>query len=104
VGAIAAGMFDDLVFRERPDARGRPAGEVLRLLREGALSAGFPSGRIHQLMQEPDATEASLRAARPGDLVVLLPTEVEAVWKQVMDFDGVHAPFSADQVQGVPGE
>jgi cyanophycin synthetase len=104
VGAIAAGMFDDLVFRERPDSRGRPSGEVLRLLREGALSTGFPADRIHQLMQEPDATEASLRAAKPGDLVVLLPTEVEAVWKQVMDFDGVHAPFPADQVQGVPGE
>ncbi|MBW3559674.1 MAG: cyanophycin synthetase, partial [Proteobacteria bacterium] len=97
MGRIAAGAFDHLVFREQPDSRGRPRGEVMRLLREGALSAGFDPGAIHSLVQEEDAVRTSLRAARPGDLVVLLPTEVDKTWKQVMDFDGTHEPFSTPQ-------
>ncbi len=97
MGRIAAGAFDHLVFREQPDSRGRPRGEVMRLLREGALSAGFDPAAIHSLVQEDDAVQASLRAARPGDLVVLLPTEVDKTWKQVMDFDGTHEPFSTPQ-------
>ncbi|MGH1560245.1 glutamate ligase domain-containing protein [Caulobacter segnis] len=42
MGEIAAGLFDELVFRERPDGRGRVTGEVVALLTEGALAAGFP--------------------------------------------------------------
>jgi len=95
MGGIAAKAFDQLVFREQPDARGRPRGEVMRLLSEGALAAGFPPDAIHRLPQEEEAVAACLRAARPGDLVVLLPTEVEKTWKQVMDFDGEHQPFPA---------
>jgi cyanophycin synthetase len=95
MGGIAAKAFDHLVFREQPDERGRPRGEVMRLLAEGALAAGFPEAAIHRLVREDDAVEACLRAARPGDLVVLLPTEVEKTWKSVLDFDGVHRPFDA---------
>lgn len=93
MGGIAARAFDQLVFREQPDARGRPRGEVMRLLSEGALAAGFPPNAIHRLPQEDAAVLSCLRAARPGDLVVLLPTEVEKTWKQVMEFDGEHRPF-----------
>jgi cyanophycin synthetase len=95
MGQIAAGVFDHLVFREQPDSRGRPRGEVMRLLAEGALSTGYPESSIHRHVQEPDAVMRSLRAARPGDLVVLLPTEVEKTWQTVLDFDGTHEPFSA---------
>jgi cyanophycin synthetase len=100
MGRIAAGAFDHLVFREQPDARGRPRGEVMRLLSEGALSAGFPAEAIHTVVQEEEAVQVTLRAARPGDLIVLLPTEVEKTWKQVMDFDGPHEPFPALQRAG----
>jgi cyanophycin synthetase len=100
MGGIAAGAFDQLVFREQPDERGRPRGEVMRLLAEGALAAGFPEQAIHRLVREDDAVEACLRAARPGDLVVLLPTEVEKTWKAVLDFDGVHRPFDAQSQVG----
>jgi cyanophycin synthetase len=100
MGAIAAGAFDHLVFREQPDDRGRPRGEVMRLLREGAQAAGFPDENVHCLLKEPDAVEVSLRAAKPGDLVVLLPTEVDRTWKTIMEFDGVHQPFEATVPRG----
>jgi cyanophycin synthetase len=101
MGRISAGAFDHLVFREQPDSRGRPRGEVMRLLSDGALSAGFNPEAIHNLVHEEDAVQATLRAARPGDLVVLLPTEVDKTWKQVMDFDGRHEPFPASDALNV---
>ncbi|MET3666521.1 cyanophycin synthetase [Caulobacter sp. 1776] len=87
MGAIAAEMFDDLIFRERPDGRGRPAGSVLSLLTEGALGAGFLSERIHRILSETRSVEAALRMARTGDLVLIFPTAVDAVWKQVTAFE-----------------
>ena len=37
-------------------------------------------------MNEEDAAPVCLQMARQGDLVVLTPTEVEAMWQQVLDF------------------
>ncbi|MBP0445273.1 cyanophycin synthetase [Roseomonas sp. SSH11] len=98
MGRIAAGTFDEIVLRERPDGRGREAGEVIRLLAEGALAAGFPEERIHRVMDEHDATRHCLAMARRGDLVVLTPTSVEAVWAQVLTFTPEETPALAAEM------
>jgi cyanophycin synthetase len=86
MGRIAAGAFDVLVFRERPDGRGRPSGEVNRLLRTGALQRGFSRDCIYEVPDENDATDLSLQIARGGDLVVLTPTNYETVWHAVLSY------------------
>ncbi|PLR08754.1 cyanophycin synthetase [Caulobacter flavus] len=86
MGVIAAEMFDELIFRERPDGRGRPVGSVLSLLTDGAMSAGFAPERIHRILNEASAVERALHMARPGDLVLVFPTDVDAVWRQVTLF------------------
>lgn len=86
MGEIGAEYFDQLVFRETPDNRGRPAGEVIRMMTEGALGGGFDPARIQGIYREEDAVGVCLRMARPGDLVILTPTRVDAVWRQVLDF------------------
>lgn len=86
MGATAVPLLDHIVFREGPDGRGRPRGEVLRLLEKGARSAGASAEQISFILEERDAVLASLRLARPGDLVVLFPTRVEEVYRQVMAF------------------
>lgn len=98
MGEISAGLFDELVFRERPDGRGRAAGSVVALLTEGALAAGFPLERLHRVLSEPQAVDWGLRLAQPGDVVMLFPTAIEAVWKQVEAFspDIAAARASAD--------
>ncbi len=88
MGARAVELFDHIVFREKPDGRGRQPGEVLALLRKGALEAGCPPERMECIPPERDAIAACLTRARPGDLVVLLPTDVEAAWAQVLAFQG----------------
>jgi cyanophycin synthetase len=37
-------MFDELIFRERPDGRGRANGSVVSLLTEGAIGRRIPGG------------------------------------------------------------
>jgi cyanophycin synthetase len=86
MGRLAATGFDFLVFRERPDARGRPEGEVVRLLKEGARAAGFPAENIACVLPEEEAIDICLQRAAPGDLVVLMPTEIKACWGRVLSF------------------
>jgi cyanophycin synthetase len=86
MGRIAARAFDVLVFRERPDGRGRNAGEVNTLLRAGALEEGFARDCIHEVPDEHDATALCLQLAQEGDLVVLTPTNYEPVWQTVLTY------------------
>jgi cyanophycin synthetase len=86
MGELAAGIFDEIVFREAPDGRGRPPGAVNALLSEGAIAAGFPPEHVRSIFEELDAADACLQLGRPGDLIVLLPTRVEQVWRQVLAF------------------
>jgi cyanophycin synthetase len=86
MGRIAGPAFDLVVFRELPDNRGRPPGEVVRLLAEGALEAGCPAARMLCIRAEEDAADECLRRARPGDVVVLTPTRIEESWQQVVNF------------------
>ena len=79
MGELAAKLFDELVFWEDEDLRGRERGSVAALLAQGALMAG-PGGRIRQVLDECEAVEACLKAARRGDLVVVTATNVERVW------------------------
>jgi cyanophycin synthetase len=86
MGRIAAPLFDEIVFRERPDGRGRPEGEVMGLMHEGCLAAGFPPEHIHMVLDELEAANHCLGMAQSGDLVVLTATEVEDVWRCVQEF------------------
>jgi cyanophycin synthetase len=86
MGRIGARLFDELYFREDPATRGRPRGEVLGLMNDGALAAGATPARITLIAGEAEATEAALRAARPGDLLVITPTDVPQAWRQVTGF------------------
>lgn len=86
MGEIAGRTFDFVVFRERPDARGRSEGEVMRLLTEGALRAGMREGEYICIAGEAEATAECLSRARMRDLVVLMPTDVDATWTQINAF------------------
>jgi cyanophycin synthetase len=86
IGRIAAQYFDDLVFREKPDGRGRAAGGVVALLQEGAIDAGMPPERIQIVFDETAAMETALQMAGPADIVAMTVTDVDGVWHQVQAF------------------
>ncbi len=86
IGRIAVESFDQVVFREGPDGRGRPRGQVLTLLEKGARQAGASPGRFESVLEERDAVARCLSLAEPGDLIVLFPTRIDAVYQQVRAF------------------
>ncbi len=101
MGQVAAGIFDVLIFREDPSTRGRPRGEVMKFLQEGALAAGRSPDHIHLIAGEAASTAAALAMGEAGDLVVVTPTDVHAAWQQVIEFrpaatrSATRAPFVA---------
>ena len=86
MGRIAAGIFDELIFREDPGLRGRPRGEVMHHLRLGALAAGRSPDHIHLIAGETASTAAALAMGRPGDLIVITPNDINGTWQQIHDF------------------
>ncbi|MCI0593563.1 cyanophycin synthetase, partial [Chromohalobacter sp.] len=81
LGAMLAHMHD-VVFLCETAPRGRPEGETIELLREGAASV--PNAcRIETVMQEADAVDRALDEAAEGDLLVLLVDDVDAVTERL---------------------
>lgn len=96
MGEIAAHTFDEIVLREDPGRRGRAEGEIIALMAEGAQRAGAEAQRLHRVPDELAAAEACMSMARPGDLVVLTPTEVEAMWRHVLAFNATARPHEVE--------
>ncbi|ESZ86421.1 MAG: cyanophycin synthetase [Blastomonas sp. CACIA14H2] len=92
VGAQAAGMFDEILFREGADGRGRERGTINALMVEGALAAGKDPATVRCFVNEADATDFGLRHVRPGDVLVLTPTDVDAIFARVQAFAEARDP------------
>jgi cyanophycin synthetase len=92
IGALSARLFDEIMFREAPDGRGRAAGTMNALMAEGARAAGKADEALHLLVNEEAATDCCLARARPGDVVVLTPTDIEGIWARVQAFASEPAP------------
>jgi cyanophycin synthetase len=103
LGRIAAGIFDELIFREDPYTRGRPRGEVMNLLKRGAIEAGRTEEHLHLIAGEQSSTAAALAMGRPGDLIVITPTDVKGAWAQVNEFKPA-AVRSASRAPLVPAQ
>lgn len=104
MGALAARTFDELIVREDELRRGRAVGEGARLITEGALKGGLAPAQLRTILPEPEAVDAALRLAAPGDLVVILVTEVEDTWQQILKFDSAgRAPTPGRAVTGHTG-
>jgi cyanophycin synthetase len=98
MGNRAMSVFDDVIFWEDEDRRGRGPGEITGLLQRGALMAGTTRDHAQVIRDERDAAEAALRMARPGDLVVLTATHVFERWAQILGFDPEAVPPSSGKI------
>ena len=78
IGRRCAGL-DHVVLKEDEDRRGRPPGEAARLLADGLVEAGFSPEGIETIYPETDAVAHAMDLMGPGELVVVLADDVEAV-------------------------
>ncbi|EHJ91651.1 cyanophycin synthetase [Vreelandella boliviensis] len=81
LGAQLASMHDIVLLYET-DPRGRPAGEVVSLLRAGAESHPG-SCRVEVIMKESHAVDRAFDEAREGDLLVLLVDDINSVTERL---------------------
>jgi len=82
LGAVAAEHFDVLIVREDAALRGRPRGEVARLVAEGATARmvdGVRCKQVEVVLAEIEAVHEAMARSNPGDLVVLCVDKHAAV-------------------------
>ena len=84
-GAIVAELFDFVILYEDGCVRGRPDGEVTRLVREG-LALGKNPPATYETRGEPVAIEYALNNLKPGDLLVIQADNVERTITHIKSF------------------
>lgn len=83
LGTALAEVYDRMIVAD-PDPRGRTPGETARLLRQGALEAGFAEDRIEIVLDPLLAIDRAFDLVQPGDLIVVQADEIESMLKRVM--------------------
>jgi cyanophycin synthetase len=86
-GRLAAHAFDTIYVREDANLRGRQPGETAEHVLAGIRQAQSEGGRCVEaspVLLEPDAAQAGLTAAQPGDLVVMCVDDAAMVYRSVM--------------------
>jgi len=84
-GRALANLYDR-IFLSDADPRRRSTDETPTLVREGALSTGFPKDKIDILKDERKATLAALEEAQDGDLVVIQACDVQQIINDVLEY------------------
>jgi len=82
VGRLCGGL-DRVILKEDDDRRGRPPGEVARLLREGLEASGMAPERIEVREHESEAVSHAMGLMQPRDLLLVLADDVGAVLDRV---------------------
>jgi len=97
----AAGHFDHYFCKADDDRRGRGIDEVPQRIKSVLLEKGAAEDTVNVIPDEQSCVDAALRAARPGDLVLIFGDNTTRTWKQIIHFDSEHAPVDADNASGV---
>lgn len=86
IAAVAAGRFDHYIVRRDDALRGRDGDEVPRIIAAALRERGIDDADISVIPDEQQATDAALRMAQPGDLVLVFADQLTRTWKQIIKF------------------
>jgi cyanophycin synthetase len=102
---LLAGAFDEVLIHEYDNLRGRPKGDVLRLLQEG-LARGTRVGRVRVEPNESTAIHRALEDLQPSDLLIIQPKAIDDVIAQVQEFliNGRTVPLQEPEPQPIEAE
>jgi len=74
---IIGSFFDDIYIYEDQCTRGRPDGEIIRMMRDGFTRATRPPRRVLQKSGELPAIAAAISSLEPGDLLLCQVDQVD---------------------------
>jgi cyanophycin synthetase len=86
IGRLAAGLDLVIVKEHEVYRRGREPGEINRVMTEGLVAAGQPPEATASFTEEHDAVEHVLSVMRPGDVVVIIADDTDAVMEQLQPY------------------
>jgi len=86
IADAVAGRFDHYIVRRDDGLRGRDGDEVPRIMAEALRAQGVADDAISAIPDEQQATDAALRMAQPGDLVLVFADALTRTWKQITKF------------------
>jgi len=101
IASHAAGHFDHYFCKADDDRRGRGFDEVPQRIKSVLTENGVSEDVVEIIPDEQSCVDAALRAARPGDLVLIFGDDTTRTWKQIIHFDSEHTPVEADNASGV---
>ncbi|CAA9532881.1 MAG: Cyanophycin synthase(EC [uncultured Thermomicrobiales bacterium] len=82
-GALAGRTFDRIVIREDDNTRGRPRGDIAARLREAVVGSGAGDEKVSVVLDELEASSATVDLADKDDLVVLMVDHPMAVYERL---------------------
>ena len=75
-GELLGNFFDRVILYEDHYLRGRPEGDIIRLIRQG-VESGSRTKQIEEIRGADAAVELALRSAQPGDLMLVQADTVD---------------------------
>jgi len=94
VGRLAA-RFDYLILREDEDRRGREAGAIAALMKEGLLDVGVAEDRIAFIPDEVEALKKGIAMLTEDDIFVVIVDKVQQTLALVRDLLAAPAPAAS---------
>jgi cyanophycin synthetase len=101
-GRVAARGFHRVIIREDTDLRGRPSGEVARLLCE-AVNDEWPGTECRVVLDEIEALREELRALEDGQVVVIFYDKLEPVVRLLEEY-GAHPTSALEKEKVASGQ
>lgn len=95
LGRILGPAVDELIIKETTLLRGRPPGDIPRLVREGAVEVGLAEDRITLMEHECESVIEAMRRATPNDLILVFCDNYKICWKCITVFESTPAKAGA---------
>ena len=86
LATIAASTYDELFFYEGIDNRGRPDGQIIELLKNGAIQTGFDAAKITTFLNPAEAWTKALQNGEQGKMIVILSATPDETIKVIEQF------------------
>jgi cyanophycin synthetase len=86
LGAVAAETYDEIIFYEGIDRRGRTEGEITSLLKKGAAANNFPEEKIQISLNPYEAWLSGLKKGKENTIVVILSAVPSETYQEIVNF------------------
>ncbi|MCD4746020.1 MAG: cyanophycin synthetase [Bacteroidales bacterium] len=83
LGVIASETYDEIFFYEGIDNRGRNNGEIITLLKKGAIQKEFPEDKIKVFINYKEAWETAIREGKKDYLITILTVKAQETYNLI---------------------